>query len=585
MRRKRHSALARGALSSLVGGAEPRPASRALLGSVAATVLDRALAEPGSVRLDFALFLGPAPRRWNPETLPLSEAGGMETAVWELSRQLVALGHRVRVFADCADMQGSFAGVEWLDYSRYFDLSCDVLLSRDPAAVAPGHDVRARLSLLWLDDLRHAERLTPALDRRFDGYLSLGSARPVDVRASHPYVAPSKILRLDGTGAELAAALQKQCGALLYEKRLDIVIATGPALELWNPETLQATGMGGSETMAWELSRHLVALGHRVRVFGNCLGMEGLFEGVEWLDFSRFRDLRCDILLSSRQPAAVDPLHRVDAKIRLLWVHDIHCGDSLTAERDARTDAYLCLSAWHVGCFRQYYRRINAHKILQVRNGIDFESFPPGPVEGRDPRRVIYSSCPSRGLKTVLDVWPVVRAAVPDATLHVYYGFENWERSAARDGNAEAIAAIAALKLQLARTEGVEFHGRTNPRQLAEHFRRASVWVYPVWFHETSCITAMQAQAAGLRIVSSARAALSETVADRGVLLTEDPHSEAYRAAFTAATIAALRSDPTEAERASLRAYAARHFDLPRLAVEFAALFHGLLTRRAGARG
>ncbi|HEY0466799.1 MAG TPA: glycosyltransferase, partial [Polyangiaceae bacterium] len=139
------------------------------------------------------------------------------------------------------------------------------------------------------------------------------------------------------------------------------------------------------------------------------------------------------------------------------------------------------------------------------------------------------------------------------------------------------------LKLQLASTEGVVFHGRLSPQTLAEHFRRASVWAYPDWFHETSCITAMQAQAAGLRIVTSALAALNETVGDRGVLLAEDPHSEAYRNAFAEATIEALRSETSEAERAALRAYAARHFDLPRLAGDFVANFRGLLARRAAA--
>jgi glycosyltransferase involved in cell wall biosynthesis len=368
---------------------------------------------------------------------------------------------------------------------------------------------------------------------------------------------------------------------LLLEKRLDIVIFTGPALELWNPDTLRANGMGGSETMAWELSRNLVALGHRVRVFGHCLGMEGLFEGVEWLDFRRFSGIACDVLLSSRQPAAVDPVHDVKAKIRLLWVHDVHCGDKLTPERDARTDAYLCLSGWHVACFRQHHPQLNARKLLQLRNGIDLDDFPPGPSEARDPLRAIYSSCPSRGLKVALDVWPRVRAAVPGATLHVYYGFHNWERRAALDDDRTALEAIAAMKLQIAGTEGVVFHGRLSPQRLAEHFCRASVWAYPDWFHETSCITAMQAQAAGLRIVTSALAALNETVADRGVLLAEDPHSEAYREAFAEATIAALRSQPTEAERGALRAYAARHFDLPRLAADFGALFHALLARRA----
>jgi len=581
MRRKRLSLLTRlpGARSLLFGRAPLPSGSRSLVGAVAATLFERALSEPGSLRLEFVIFSGGARERWNPESLPSSQSGARANAIWELSRQLVALGHHVRVFADCAGMEGSFFGVEWLDYSRFGDLSCDVLLSSDePAAVDPAHDVRARVSVLWL---LAGEGLTPAFDRKIDAYLCPSATDAADFHARYPAVAAKKLTSLDGPRAAEPAVLARQLeqivAASLQEKRLDIVIFTGPALEPWNPDTLQAGGMGGSETMAWELSRQLVALGHRVRVFAHCLGLEGLFEGVEWLDFRRFRGLACDVLLASRQPAAVDRVHEVAAKVRLLWVHDVHCGDKLTAERDARTDAYLCLSGWHVACFRQHHAQISAGKVLQIRNGIDLADFPAETAEVRDPLRAIYSSCPSRGLKIALDAWPRIRAAVPGATLHVYYGFHNWERRAALDEDRAAVEAIAAMKVQIASTEGVVFHGRLSPGRLAEHFRAASVWAYPNWFHETSCLTAMQAQAAGLCIVTSALAALNETVAERGVLIAEEPHSDAYRTAFTDATIAALRSGATEAERAALRAYAARHFDLPRLARDVVAIFRSFL--------
>ncbi|HET7539536.1 MAG TPA: glycosyltransferase family 4 protein [Polyangiaceae bacterium] len=370
-----------------------------------------------------------------------------------------------------------------------------------------------------------------------------------------------------------------ESGALV--ERLDIVLFTGPALEPWNSDTLRENGMGGSETMAWELARQLVALGHRVRVFAHCADIEGMFEGVEWLDYRRFHDLACDVLLVSRQPAAVEAVHSVAAKIRILWLHEAHCGDKLTPVRDRRIDAYLCLSAWHVGYFRQHYPWLDPKKVLQTRNGIEPEDYWLEPDEARDPLRVVYSSCPSRGLRIALDAWPKIRAAIPGATLHVFYGFENWERSARHDGDPVALAAIEAMKQRIAQTAGVVFHGRTKPAELARQFRISGVWAYPDWTHETSCITAMQAQAAGLGIVTSALAALNETVAERGRLLSEDPHSEAYRDAFTEATIAALRSPPSEAERALLHAYAARHFDLPRLASELVAIFRRLLERQA----
>ncbi|HEX2673309.1 MAG TPA: glycosyltransferase, partial [Polyangiaceae bacterium] len=546
MRRGRFSTLARVPSAILLGG-QPgvMPDTPRLIGSVAAQVLAHAMTEPGSLRFDVVVFVG----RGRPAGMASAELGGIDQAIEELCRDWVAFGHRVRVFGDRPGMaEGGFDGVEWLDSEHFHDSSCDVLLTLTPTAVDPEHDIRARISLLWLDGSAAADDLTPALDRRLDGYVGRNAANVAGLRSRHPYVAAEKIFRLE---AELPARrqLENLLARLVDGKRLDIVIFTGPGLERWNPHTLEASGMGGTETMAWELGRHLVSLGHRVRVFADSAGLEGVFEGVEWLDFRRFHTLGCDVLLTSRQPAAVDSAHAVKAKVRLLWVHEAHCGELLTPARDARIDAYLCLSAWHVGYFLRHYPWIDPRKVLQTRNGINVEDYAQSAEEGRDPLRAVYSSCPSRGLRVALDAWPRIKAAVAGASLHVYYGFENWERSARRNADGAALAAIAAMKQQIASTDGVVFHGRTPPAELAREFRISGLWAYPDWTHETSCITAMQAQAAGLGIVTSALAALNETVGDRGRLLAEEPHSQAYREAFTTATIAALKSPPTEAER------------------------------------
>ena len=73
-------------------------------------------------------------------------------------------------------------------------------------------------------------------------------------------------------------------------------------------------------------------------------------------------------------------------------------------------------------------------------------------------------------------------------------------------------AALERLKASLAKAEGVVMHGRVNQHELAEAMLGAGVWFYPTWFSETSCITAMEAQAAGLWCVCPPIAALEETV-------------------------------------------------------------------------
>lgn len=73
-------------------------------------------------------------------------------------------------------------------------------------------------------------------------------------------------------------------------------------------------------------------------------------------------------------------------------------------------------------------------------------------------------------------------------------------------------------------------HGRVNQRELAEAMLGAGVWFYPTWFSETSCITAMEAQAAGLWCVCPEIAALKETVREYQQIWTGDLAADAITA-------------------------------------------------------
>jgi len=394
---------------------------------------------------------------------------------------------------------------------------------------------------------------------------------------------------------------------------LDIILYTGPALERWNPNTWAETGMGGSETMAWHMARLLRARGHRVRVYADCTPtMQGVFQGVEWYDSSRFHNLRCDVLIVSRDPRAVDPERRVEAGCRLLWMHDVHCGEALTHRRDLRFDRILCLSDWHRTCFLSLYPLVDANRVVVTRNGIDLSLFSEDQrwvdcreedsEEGdlvrredsvpRNPHKAVYSSSPDRGLQTALDCWKDVRKAIPDAELHVYYGFDNWEKSARMLNDGPQQQSVRYLKQLAQSTPGVVVHGRIRQAELAREFLSAGVWAYPTWWTETSCLTAMEAQAAGLYMVTSPLAALNETVGDRGVLIEGDWSDPQYwrdpkfMKAWTEAVINAMpKVSKCEsgsitiggiAPREPLQTYAREHFGLEALADDWDKMLRAL---------
>jgi glycosyltransferase involved in cell wall biosynthesis len=121
----------------------------------------------------------------------------------------------------------------------------------------------------------------------------------------------------------------------------------------------------------------------------------------------------------------------------------------------------------------------------------------------------------------MLEVWPEIREQVPDAELHVFYGFDVLDRVAIQ--NPELFAYKTALLNRVAELgseeAGIHLRGRIGQRDLAAEMQEARVWSYPTAFLETSCIGAMEARASGLPIVTSNIGALQETVGSHGQLL------------------------------------------------------------------
>lgn len=357
---------------------------------------------------------------------------------------------------------------------------------------------------------------------------------------------------------------------------LNIVFYVGWSCEPWTPKTMQQGGIGGSETAIVEVGKRLASMGHKVRVYGDCLHMEGRYDGVDYLHYNRCKDIRCDVFITSRRPHMMDDEHNIKAKISLCWVHDIHCGQSLTHVRALRIDKFLALSQWHRSLLLSTYKFVHPSQVITTRNGIDLHRFDVQ-IE-RNPHKAIYSSSPDRGLEVAIRNWPKVRESVPDAELHVFYGFKTWEIAANSSKDQGQLELISHLKMQLEenRKHGVVFKDRVNQVELAKEFLSAGVWAYPTWFSETSCITAMEAQAAGLRMVTSPIAALNETVGTRGVMISGDWLSEEYQDKWVGAVTEAMLK-PDDEDRKLLQQYAKDNFGWDSLVSDWDEMLYSVL--------
>jgi glycosyltransferase involved in cell wall biosynthesis len=319
---------------------------------------------------------------------------------------------------------------------------------------------------------------------------------------------------------------------------------TGPAWERWTPRNVDEGGIGGSETCAALVAREFARKGWRSVVIGDCAGLEGDYEGVSYLDHSKFREFmgsnEPDLFVSSRRADIFT--ERITARRTACWVHDIWLSDNPAADLHAdRVGRYLVLSPWHKKFFLGHHRGVPPGKVAVTRDVVDLSRYAERPEKVRG--RMIYSSSPDRGLDRLLDLMPEIRKRVPWAHLHVFYGFHNWEESARRRGDSATLARIEALRRRLETQEGVVFRGRVGQAELAREQLLAQLWAYPTWFTETFCITAAEMMAAGVCVVASDLAALSTTVGHAGALIEGDSASEDYGRRFVDACARMLTSE------------------------------------------
>jgi glycosyltransferase involved in cell wall biosynthesis len=139
-------------------------------------------------------------------------------------------------------------------------------------------------------------------------------------------------------------------------------------------------------------------------------------------------------------------------------------------------------------------------------------------------------------------MWPMVRQYVPDAELHVFYGWESFDRTIQQTGDRTMIV-FKQQVLEMLKQEGVTYRGRVSQPDLAKEMRTATVLTYPTQFLEVSCITAMESMAAGCVVLSTIAGALPETVGTGGLLVRGFPTSDAYQNIFTKDIIALMKDE------------------------------------------
>lgn len=303
--------------------------------------------------------------------------------------------------------------------------------------------------------------------------------------------------------------------------------------------TLDERPLGGIETAIIRLAEALVDAGHEVTIL----------TGVENPPLTRalYLPLRAFPLLGPVDVAVIVRDWKllnlpIDCGKRVFWTGD--AADQFTTvglgdlRVSGKVDILLAVSEWHRStlCDASGFPPHRAHVL---RNGVYLPYF-----EGREERSrkaLIYSSTPYRGLKHLPRLYKRIRKAHPDASLYVCSSYDVYAGSGPPP--AQEQREFEAIKQELIKLPGVLLLGSLKQRELASQMLRSAVLAYPNTFAETSCITAMEAKAAGLAIVTSSKGALPETVAQGGILIDGDPGEGSYDDQFVDGVIAYLSDD------------------------------------------
>lgn len=425
-----------------------------------------------------------------------------------------------------ADLTSIYIGLAYAKDAREPDrelLDTALMWSKraGPAYEALAHHARKE----WAECLRAAQRSQPIPQQTtHEGWVpEKGGVPAAAAEARLALGAPDAADAADAILGSIPRQLRLHPLVLPHIMRLRSQIDRITILVPNTPQPFDENGgggmLGGSEEAVMYLTRELARLGRNVRVYaplpiGRLPGRDRF--GVDWQQVSSFAaDGEHGVLVVWRAPGVITELIRGAVQSggvypgivgSLLWLHDGLLGvDSETADKITYAiDGAVVLSDFHA-------RQIAAQglgKLIRLSNGIVREDFEAdiGRWE-KDPMSVVYSSCPSRGLRSLLSIWPEVKAKVPAAKLDIYY---DWSMiQAAQPEWYEGLVA----DMEKVKGLDVVHHGGVNHERLHAALKKANVWAYSHFENttvETFCISAVKATACGAVVLTAPNGALPE---------------------------------------------------------------------------
>lgn len=214
----------------------------------------------------------------------------------------------------------------------------------------------------------------------------------------------------------------------------------------------------------------------------------------------------------------------------------------------AKIDRFVFVSHWQSERFRKAFG-IPGFKTSVIKNAAA-EMPTPDPAGRQGKVRVCHLSTPWRGLDVLLAAWAALNPE--DAELHVFSSTKIY----GTDFHSVFDHEYARIYDAARSTPGVVYRDFTPNDQLRAELPTFDIMAYPCTFEETSCIAAIEALSAGLRVVCSNIGALPETAEGWAEMYpyraSKDKHAEHFAQALGRAIREAR--EPATAESLAVQA-------------------------------
>tara|TARA_Y100000389_G_scaffold65542_1_gene61622 strand:+ start:524 stop:2554 length:2031 start_codon:yes stop_codon:yes gene_type:complete len=309
----------------------------------------------------------------------------------------------------------------------------------------------------------------------------------------------------------------------------------------YDGDTLKKRGLGGSESATILMAKELTKLGFKVTIFNNCnkdskLAREGIYDGVQYFDNTILdykSDFKFDIVISLRTiiPFITPNLYKqfegyrpqrysaitANAKHKAVWMHDTFANGDLVLEDllvQGHIDEVFTLSDFHstyvMNCDHGKRRNMEVlkHKFFQTRNGIvtykdDVD------IRKKDPHLYVFNAAFTKGMAPLVnDIWPKIKAKIPEAKLICIGGFYVFP---GQELDAQGKEWTKMSNDPKNKNLGIEFTGVIRQSEIADILERASYKLFPGAFPETFGISSLEAIAYNTPIIGTRFGALEET--------------------------------------------------------------------------